>query len=206
MENIKTSFSTKWTETSTQWGTNITTWWNTNVSPWFTKKKWDDVLSKIPQSFKNAFKAAANGAIGFLNNVIGGVEDMVNNAIQALSKMANLINKIPNVNIQFDAPHISFPKIPQYAVGGFPEDGLFMANRGELVGQFSNGKTAVANNEQIIEGIRRAAYEGMKQALAESNGANVTFKVEGDPNGIFKVVQEESDSYFRRTGNGAFAY
>ena len=206
LENMKLSFSTKWTETSTQWGTNITTWWDKHVSPWFTKKKWDDVLSKIPQSFKDAFKAAANGAIGFLNNVIGGIEDMVNNAIQALSKMANLINKIPNVNIQFDAPHISFPKIPQFEVGGFPEDGLFMANHNELVGQFSNGKTAVANNEQIIEGIRRAAYEGMKQALAESNGTNVTFKVEGDPNGIFKVVQEESDSYFRRTGNGAFAY
>lgn len=40
-----------------------------------------------------------------------------------------------------------------YATGGFPEDGLFYANHGELVGQFSNGRTAVANNEQIVEGI-----------------------------------------------------
>ena len=35
----------------------------------------------------------------------------------------------------------------------FYEDGLFYANHNELVGQFNNGKTAVANNEQIIEGI-----------------------------------------------------
>lgn len=46
-------------------------------------------------------------------------------------------------------------KIKAYATGGFPEDGLFFANRRELVGKFSNGKTAVANNEQIIQGIQR---------------------------------------------------
>ncbi len=169
LENIKTSFSTKWTETSTQWVTNITTWWNTNVTPWFTKKKWDDVLSKIPTAFKDAFKAAANGAIGFLNGVIGGVEDMVNNAIQALVKMASVVNKIPGVDIQFDAPHISFPKIPQFEVGGFPEDGLFMANHNELVGQFSNGRTAVANNEMITAGIEEAAYRGFARAYAENS-------------------------------------
>lgn len=28
-----------------------------------------------------------------------------------------------------------------------------MANHGELVGQFSNGRTVVANNKQIIAGI-----------------------------------------------------
>ena len=169
LDNIKTSFSTKWTETSTQWVTNITTWWNTNVSPWFTKKKWDDVLSKIPTAFKDAFKAAANGAIGFLNGVIGGVEDMVNNAIQALVKMASVVNKIPGVDVQFDAPHISFPKIPQFEVGGFPEDGLFMANHNELVGQFSNGRTAVANNEMITAGIEEAAYRGFARAYAENS-------------------------------------
>ena len=53
--------------------------------------------------------------------------------------------------------------IPAYSVGGFPEDGLFMANHNELVGQFSNGKTAVANNENIQQGIK----EGVKEAVAE---------------------------------------
>lgn len=56
--------------------------------------------------------------------------------------------------------------LPGYATGGFPEDGLFMANSGELVGKFTNGRTAVANNEQIIEGIKR----GVKEANMESGG------------------------------------
>ena len=58
--------------------------------------------------------------------------------------------------------------IPAYSVGGFPEDGLFMANRDELVGKFSNGKTAVANNDQITAGIEEAAYRGFSRANAEN--------------------------------------
>ena len=57
-----------------------------------------------------------------------------------------------------------------YATGGFPEDGLFFANHNELVGQFSNGKTAVANNEQITEGIATAVYNAI--VSANSNGSN----------------------------------
>ena len=53
--------------------------------------------------------------------------------------------------------------IPAYEVGGFPEDGLFFANHNELVGQFDNGRTVVANNTNIQSGIK----EGVKEAVAE---------------------------------------
>lgn len=58
--------------------------------------------------------------------------------------------------------------IPAYEVGGFPEDGLFFANHDELVGRFSNGKTAVANNPDIQKGIEEAAYRGFVRASAEN--------------------------------------
>lgn len=57
--------------------------------------------------------------------------------------------------------------VPAFANGGFPEDGLFMANHSELVGQFSNGKTAVANNDQIVTGIENGVYRGMMRAQSE---------------------------------------
>ena len=53
--------------------------------------------------------------------------------------------------------------IPAYEVGGFPEDGLFFANHNELVGQFDNGRTVVANNTNIQSGIK----EGVKEAVSE---------------------------------------
>lgn len=57
--------------------------------------------------------------------------------------------------------------IPKYQVGGFPEDGLFYANHNEVVGKFANGKTAVANNYQIEEGIEEASYRGFMRAMRE---------------------------------------
>ena len=61
-----------------------------------------------------------------------------------------------------------------YATGGFPEDGLFMANSNELVGRFSNGKTAVANNQEITQGI----YQAVLQAMREG-GRDVVIEIDG---------------------------
>lgn len=73
--------------------------------------------------------------------------------------------------------------VPAHANGGMVEDGLFMANHTELVGEFSNGKTAVANNMQIIEGIK----QGVKEAMDESNGQGGDWTIQiVDPTGKIK--------------------
>ena len=70
------------------------------------------------------------------------------------------VTKVPHLGVEF------------YAKGGFPEDGLFFANHGELVGQFENGRTAVANNEQIIEGIQRGVYDAVVSAMSVSGNGD----------------------------------
>ena len=96
-------------------------------------------------------------------------------------------------------------KIGAYEAGGFPEDGLFFANHNELVGHFSNGKTAVANNAQITDGIEEASYRGMMRALSESSsGGNVTVVLQGDADGLFKVVQDKANNFTTQTGRPAF--
>lgn len=62
-------------------------------------------------------------------------------------------------------PHIS---INWYANGGFPQNGeLFLAREAgpELVGTM-NGQNAVANNQEITEGIYRAAYQAFTDAMS----------------------------------------
>ena len=55
--------------------------------------------------------------------------------------------------------------IPTYAVGGFPEDGWFRASHGEIMGQFDNGQSVVANNDQITAGIAQAVSQSLVPIL-----------------------------------------
>ena len=64
-------------------------------------------------------------------------------------------------------------KFNAYAEGGFPENGeLFLANENgaELIGNIGN-RTAVANKDQITEGIATATYGAMSRALQENRGS-----------------------------------
>jgi len=90
--------------------------------------------------------------------------------------------------------------VPKYATGGFPEDGLFFANSGEMVGQFSNGKTAVANNDQIVSGITEGVYSAMMayNAQTKSNGISGDVILNGQKVG--RIVAKGSHKEMVRAG------
>lgn len=96
-----------------------------------------------------------------------------------------------------------YDSVPHYAKGGYVGGDLFIANeRGaEMVGSV-NGRTAVANNDQITDAIAQATYRAMSEALQE-NSMNIT--IVGDADGMFKVMRNKSRDYRRETGRSAFA-
>lgn len=102
----------------------------------------------------------------------------------------------------------SFKKIAGFKTGGFPEDGLFFANHNELVGQFSNGKTAVANNEQITQGIAQAVapavYSAVVSAMQNTQRGNSDVVVNIDGKQVFKAVQRQANDYTAQTGLSPF--
>lgn len=124
------------------------------------------MIDKIIGFFKNVGITIVDAISGAFKSVMNGVftvvENTVNFFIKAINGAIGIINKIPGVSIR----RINLLAIPRFQTGGFPEDGLFMANHNELVGKFSNGKTAVANNDQIVEGITYGVYA----ANQEQNG------------------------------------
>ena len=93
-------------------------------------------------------------------------------------------------------------KFNAYAEGGFPETGqLFLAREAgpELVGSIGN-KAAVANNDQIVEGIAQAAYQGVSQAMKENKGnerqpVNVYIGNKKVYSGYGKYVSSENNMY-----------
>lgn len=118
---------------------------------------WEKAWNGVVNIFKNAFNLIPSIAEGVLNGAINGINGLINGINNIGGSFGIWIPNIPSINL------------PRFAAGGFPEDGLFYANHTELVGQFSNGKTAVANNEQIIAGIEEAAYRGFLRAQAETS-------------------------------------
>ena len=199
--NIKTSFEEKWNEVETWWdNTALGNWWNSKVMPWFTKEKWLGALSGIKDAFTETWEAAMSGIKEIWNKFANFLNEKLTFEIEPISIAGKKV---------FDGAKINLGKIPTFATGGFPEDGLFMANRGELVGEFSNGRTAVANNDQITKGIADAVYPAVYNAVVSamsnsSSNQNVNVTLQGDVNKIFRAVQDESRSYTRRTGKPAF--
>lgn len=92
-----------------------------------------------------------------------------------------------------------------YAGGGFPNTGeVFVAREAgaEMVGRI-NGRTAVANNDQIVNAVSKGVYEAVVSAMNKSSN-NVNIYLEGEARGLFRAVQKESHDYTRRTGKPAF--
>lgn len=170
-DHFKTALLDKWTEFETQWNTNINNWFTNNVSTWFTKEKWEPFGINMKDGVYDGFKGIVqkvgelvNGMIDLFNTGLSRIAEAMNNLISDYNDAADEMEEDTISGVHFRA--ISHVDIPRYAAGGFPEDGLFFANHNEMVGQFSNGKTAVANNDQIVAGITAGVKAAVVDVLA----------------------------------------
>lgn len=160
-EAVKFSWEMGWKKISDWWkNTAIGKWWNENVVPWFTVKKWTDMMSGVIDGFKETFKNAANAAIEIFNNLIDWINEKMYFEWDAIEIAG--IEVVPAGSVQL----FTIPKIPKFAAGGFPEDGLFYKNSDEIITQVG-GKTQVLNSEDTYDMIRKASYDGQMQAQNE---------------------------------------
>lgn len=101
--------------------------------------------------------------LGYYEDVLDGVNrktktvsnemaDSFRKATGEISNMQNALSKIKPVNAHVN---VGYTRMEAYASGGFPDQGeMFIAREAgpELVGRIGN-KTAVANNDQIVDGV-----------------------------------------------------
>ena len=161
---------------------NIKTWWNTGVGQYFKAEWWEKL-------FENSILAPIEKAC----EAIGGWVEKILGFFEQLFQPREMPIKVDMWASQW------IPGGGMYASGGFPEDGFFFANHNEMVGQFSNGRTAVANNEEITEGIRRAVVEGMSAVLSGNSGTqNVNVYLDGKQ--ITNAVTRNQRQMSRATG------
>lgn len=154
----------------------------TSVSDWFTENiitplsdAFETVCDNISDFFTGLWNGIKGSVVGAMNAVIGGIESGINYIVAGINKIISGFNDIVSwaakvAEVDWGGvdlvPKVNLSRIPQYQTGGFPEDGFFFANHNELVGEFSNGRTAVANNEQIVAGIERGVERAVANVLA----------------------------------------
>ena len=177
---LKNNISTKLTETKI------------DVANKFIEMK-NNITGKITE--------AKNNVLNIFDNIRRGISDRLNQAKNTVSNVINAIKNLfhfewslPHIR----TPHFywttapasgwmanilstlnlptSLPKlnIEWYENGGFPEQGqLFFANENgpELIGNIGN-RAAVANQDQIIEGIASGTYTAISRAFQENKGNN----------------------------------
>lgn len=112
---------------------------------------WTSLWSRVSISF-----------VGYWNNILGNMSIGLNSIIYATNNIIASMNALIHL-LGYSGGLSSIPSvsIPHYADGGFVDKGqLFIAREAgaEMVGSIGN-RTAVANNDQIVEGITYGVRE-----------------------------------------------
>ncbi|HCD46262.1 MAG TPA: hypothetical protein DEQ64_21585 [Lachnoclostridium sp.] len=165
---IKDALKKTWDETVGVWKSDISSWWDKEVSPWFTLEKWKGIMAKVPEAFTTTFRNAIEGARALFNKFIDWLNDKMKFQWDDIEIAGKTI--VDGGSFQL----FTIPQIPAFASGGYPATGeMFLARESgpELVGRIGN-RTAVANNDQITDGIATAvtvANSEQNQLLREQN-------------------------------------
>ena len=204
-------------------GTTLGEWvlkfieWKENLkTSIFNADVWELIFASIKAgatlAWNNLVMWWNNTVVAKLNSWVQSVKNKVGEIKQYFADLRREANKDWSFNIQMPWNRSSGGGHARiYANGGFPEDGMFFANHNELVGKFTNGQTAVANNEQIVSGIQNGVYGAMSESnslLIQQNELlqAILEKETGiNANDIFRSVQRSASSYTKQTGRSAFA-
>ena len=189
--NLKASVSNGIVNLKTKWDelkTRVTTAVDSIKTKWDElKSKWDEKLEPLrtavaewKESWVNAFNAVCRVISKLFGWIItawtafkGFVADLASNPIgDAWTKDNTFTSPV-------DGRTIKMPFMGGAASGGIFDSGeIFVAREAgpEMVGTIG-GRTAVANNDQIVEGIRQGVFEAVSAAMSNRSGGSQEIKV-----------------------------
>ena len=227
VDGMKLGIQEKWGSIVDWWNSlAIVSWWSNDVMPWFTKEKWENLADGIKKGIQGKWDDVVDwwDSKPALQRISVAIEDFKTKIQNAWNSFKQWWNDLGLEFPHIDTPHFKIdgefslapPKVPKvsidwYANGGFPGKGqLFVANEvgPEMVGTM-DGRTAVANQQEITQGIANAVYpavyNAVRAAMAESSD-NINVTLQGDADKLFTMVQDKANNYTNMTGQAAFPY
>ena len=150
----------------------------------------------------------ASGTIGYVISVgVKLVKDGWKSLTDWIGNLSTTLGiKLPHVGINWvdtGFAGIKYPKfsVEYYAKGGFPDVGqMFVAREAgpELVGSIGN-RSAVVNNDQIVDSVSQGVYRAVVQAMGQSGG-NQVVEAKVNDKVLFEVVVNRNRQETMRTG------
>ena len=162
----------------------------------------DNNLSDIPDDFETYFRDAKDNAIWHLDDLANYASSLLGNISSWLD---DAISNINGVHGRMGTIHNALWE-EEFASGGFPTTGeVFLAREEgpEMVGRIG-GRTAVANNADIVAGIRAGVMDGMMQVFSATNGGRGSEPIQNDvvikfgEDTIYRAVLRGKEKYDRR--------
>jgi len=159
--------------------------WVAETIVWF-RDNWNNIWSSIGNGFANFFKPVTDFFNGFVTWFANKINDLIRvyNAIPVLGDIG-LINTTPTPTTTPKPPangsggSTKVPTVSMYASGGMPTQGeMFIARESgaELVGSIGS-RTAVMNNEQIVQAVSIGVANAVSSVIGNDNGQNVILQV-----------------------------
>lgn len=220
-KDLWSNFKTAWGESRTakfflKIGSKISELWKDFKESWGEKKtvkfltKRATKISELWKDFKDSWgdKKAVTIGIGFVKNSLNNLWSSVTGFFggKTVSVGTKATKKADGGVFSGGMWH----NITKYALGteNAPAGQLFVAREAgpELVGTIG-GHTAVVNNDQIVASVSDGVYRAVRSAMGTGGqNVNVTFRVEGDPQRIFKITREQAREFTARTGRLAYEF
>lgn len=145
--------------------------------------------------------------LAMMDSLVSAVDSRVSSILSAVERAKSAIAELSSLSVSASV-NVS-GDIYGYASGGYPTAGqMFLAreNGPELVGTVG-GRTAVVNNDQIVESVALGVYEAVVSAMnrqsEQSQQATITILLDGEQ--IYQNQEEIRRSKGFRFGMGAFA-
>lgn len=130
-----------------------------------------NAIKKPFNSIPDFLKEMSNKAITVIEDLANGIIGGFNGIIDAFRSTISWASKITgNSKYTIEIPKMEEISLPRFEKGGFPNRGdLFFANESgvaEMVGSINN-RTAVANNDQIVDAVSIGVAEATNAIMSE---------------------------------------
>lgn len=152
-------------------------------------------LFGILDTIKSGFREKINSIISFVENMANSVVTGVNKVLEALNSVGfDMPDWLGGGTFHPNLQTLSTISIPRLANGGITT-GSTLANIGEA------GREAVLPLENNLSYMKPLA-----EMFANELKGTQTVRIVADEGKIFKIVREEANDYYRRTGRPAFDF